>query len=413
MSAQEKKEVTTTDEKLLRERAKSLADMIKKIRSTCTVNRGVAIAMESILPGLLPSTMPVASFTEEDSPTNVSALLKLLNEQYEEVVLEAFHVAASRGRSVADWVQKAEADGENLSIAAQTIDLLVGTQKPTSDRFVALLQKARSEKSGLFTQATTETRLFDIAEDANAKLTAILQRGAVACLIDLQSPSRYAIYDIHQVFRTPEGFAANLKDAIIAADDLLFDGEYDFDFGVKNTRLDEYRQKLGFPVETPKSELGKAFLYMVEKMLDQASPVAYDYDSYMTETIFDMQTLSASTGYGSVYQDAAEKTEALFEKLQKEWKSDIETPGMAIAIANRISDAWAAVEVVFRAQARLYTEITRSIHEIQSIVYAVMEVMERTTRILEQGGMEGTTEILTDCQIYFKSVNRDTISDLY
>lgn len=411
MSASEKK-VTTTDEKLLRERAKSLADMIKKIRSTCTVNRGVAIALESMLPGLLPATMPVASFTEDDSPTNANALISLLNEQYEDVVMEAFHIASSRAREVANWVKKAEEDTESLAIAAGTIDLLVNIQKPAGLRFVALMQRVREEKADLFTQATTETKLFDIAEEANNKLTEILRRGAVACLIDSNSPARTTIYEINKAFRSPDGFAASLEEAVDDAEEILLEGEYDNDFGVKNKFMDDYREKLGFPTTSPQSELGKAFLYTVEKMMEQTAGPAYDYETYVTETVFDIKPLN-TTGYAEVYEKAAQGTEMLFAKIQKEWKSDIENPGMAITVANRLGDAWAAVEVMFRAQTRLYTEIARAIHEMQSIVYPVMEAIERTTRLLEAGGMEGTTEVLTDCQIFFKSVSRDTVSDLY
>lgn len=56
---------------IIRDRMQGLADMLKDIRKTLRVKKMDAVALESLVPGILPAEIPPQTFTEAPSPTNV------------------------------------------------------------------------------------------------------------------------------------------------------------------------------------------------------------------------------------------------------------------------------------------------------------------------------------------------------
>lgn len=412
MAAHEKKQ--QSNEKLLIERARVLTDMVKKIRSSLVVNRNTAVALESMIPGLLPETMPTASFTEDDSVTNVKPLLQLLSKQFEDVVMELYHVMASRSKDVSEWVQKSAVDMEGLQEAWQAVELITEVQKPASARFVEFMKVVREKDEERFLAVATHHRLFEIAEEAEKLIEAELRNGAVASFTDSDGPQRSSIFEWHELFRNKDQFPEALEDAVEEAEEILFEGDNE-DFQVVCQRLDRIREMMGFPITTSQSEVATAFLFMVERGIEETVSKGYSFDSHFTKENFAFDRLFLDNDFADKYVEVAGECQRLFDRMQKEFKVDASEPGQILSIATQISDGWGTVETVFRAQVRLYTELTRSVLNIQKLLAPVMITIDAVAHDLRDiEGLESIAgEIITDCRVFSKALPGTALNDLY
>lgn len=412
MAAQEKQ--TLNNEKLLTERARILTDMIAKLRASLVVNRRTAVALESLLPGVLPSSMPVASFTEDDSVTNVKPLMSLLNKQFEDVVYELYHVMSSRAADVSEWVQKSSVDMEGLREAWQAVELITEVMMPASANFIQLVQYFREKDEDAFLNVMTAHRAFEIAEDAEKLIEEELREGSIAAFTDDTGIQRHAILVWNSLFRNKEEFSKSILEAVEEANEILFEGDND-DFEVESDNLDRIREDLGFPITTAKSEIASAYLFMVERALEEMVNKGYSFDTHFTKQNFAFDQLLADDDYVSNYVQAAGACKTLFDKVVKDYKVNAENPGQVLSIATQLSDAWLTVETAFRTQVRLYTEMSRITLKILGLCEPVMLVMERVADSLKKfEGAEGLAEdVLTDCRIFNKSNPSTELNDLY
>lgn len=409
MAAQDKPEVNN---KILAERARALADLIRKVRATPTVNRQMAVAMESVLPGLLPKTMPVNSFTESDSPTNQKELLELLNRQYSEVVFEAFHVASSKGESVGAWVVEAANDEADLRGAAAAIEHFEELFKPAAETFMAFLESVRSSNAPIFASVIEQTNLMKVADTVDATIEAALASGVLAAIGTVEGRQRAAIFEWNRIFRNKEVFPEALDELIEDAEENLF--ERDGDAAIFECEpYDEFREYLGFQDTATLHDTAHAYLFMVERLLEEKVNVKFDLNKHLTKATFDFATLCENVDYADVYTELKNRTTALFDKVMKEYHPDIDHTEHALGYAGLISDAWAAVETSFRAQSRLYLEAVRQVYVIQSALVTMAGVMATTAERLRDANETAASALVIELNAYIRATGVSQEGNLF
>lgn len=386
MSKKENKANEAATVRAIQDKAMNLAELIKKVRNLRGANRQLALAVESIIPGVLPATMPVSSFTETDTLTNHKELEALLNRQFSDVVMEGFYVAKSKAESVTTWLLEAMSDAPDMEGCVKAIENICTHFQPAALSFTKCLNTLGSDAARLsrVEEIAKRNRLFEIAESVEKEIIELMSTGPMVALAGENAPQRTALVEWHALFFGNSTFVNHLVGITEDAEENILEEDID-ECKTSCKGLDAFREVLGMQDTTPKSEVAKAYLFMVERLIEEKTGIVYDFSKHFISQNFQtLSMLSFKEEVLSGYREAAELTAALYRKLDEKYTPNIDDSAEVTSYAVELCDSWSAAETAIRAQLRLYTSIVKTIYEIESLLVSLAKTMNRClTEIME------------------------------
>lgn len=352
---------------VIQDKLHALRDALRDVEKNMTVKKLTIASLESIVPLARPATLPLESYTIDESPTNVEPTIVLLNRCYKELVLERFESLQYK----ADTVAAHNAVANDSGTPTETMNA-INQLRTFSECYQHLCQ----------TLATGNTDVLQEQIVANASLPKFDQDQFKALML---KPLRNGIDYSFSIGNDLVRYLTVLKDCyqskeageqvvelnVKALNDIKADcKDRSKVYRLPNDALQAIAQMANLGETANREDLAEYIHLMYDKMKTNAVPNDSTAWSRIDEYLNRASDFLSKPNASFFYVDAAKKLSELRNYVSDSWQPTYDSRDGILAIYHGLNEFWSSADIVLRVLDMTENHINQTVLEMASYAQA-------------------------------------------